>query len=495
MNSSLVALVVISAIVAAGSFLGFYARSHRKMDLEQWIVGSRGFGMLLVWMLMAGEIYTTFTLLGASGWAYSKGGPALFILGYQPLMYVVSFYILPHAWEAGKKYRLQTQADFFQVRYNNKYLAAFVALVGVVFIIIYLQIQLTGLGIIVEVASFGGIHRTPAMVISFAIVAGFVLTSGIRGVASVSVLKDVLLLLAAVFVGVALPYIYFGGIGPMFAALARANPGHLVMPGATTNLGHAWYVSSVLLSALGFYMWPHYFGASFTARSGDILRRNAVLMPLYSITMPLMFFVGLAATRVLPGLTNGDLSLLTIVRKTFPAWFLGIVGGAGALTAMVPAGIMILTAATLFAKNLCRPILAPGMSDEQVAKLAKITVLAITVAALCSAIYSTTTLVSLLLVGYAGVAQFFPGVVLGLYSKRATMPGVFAGMLTGVLIAVLLMLSKHDPIMGLNAGFIALCFNFAVTGVVSLLTSTDEIGFAADFASSPASKRNPSVPD
>jgi SSS family solute:Na+ symporter len=486
MNSSLVALTVISVIVAAGSFVGFYAGSHRKMDLEQWIVGGRGFGMLLVWMLMAGEIYTTFTFLGASGWAYSKGGPVLFILGYGPLMYVVSFYILPQVWEVGRKYRLQTQADFFQARYNSKYLTAFVALVGVIFIIIYLQIQITGLGMIVEVASFGMIHRTLAMVISFAIVAAFVLTSGIRGVAWVSVLKDVLLLFAAVFVGVAVPYIYFGGIGPMFAALARAKPGHLVMPGASTNLGHAWYISSVLLSALGFYMWPHYFGASYTAKNGDILRRNAVIMPFYSITMPLMFFVGLAATLVLPGLTNGDLVMLTIVRKTFPAWFLGIVGGAGALTAMVPAAILILTAATLFAKNLCRPILAPSMTDQQVGKLAKITVLVITVAALCSAIYSSTTLVSLLLVGYAGVAQFFPGVVLGLYSKRVTTTGVFAGIITGIAIAVLLMFSKHDPIMGLNAGFVALCFNLAVTGVVSLRTSTGESGFAPDFASSPA---------
>lgn len=285
--------------------------------------------MLLVWLLMAGEVYTTFTFLGASGWAYSKGGPVLYILGYQPLMYVVSFFILPQVWEVGRKYRMQTQADFFQVRYNNKYLAAFVALVGVVFIIPYLQLQLMGLGMIVEVASYGAIHRTPAMVISFLIVAAFVFTSGIRGVAWVSVLKDLLLLFSAVFVGVALPYIYFGGIGPMFAALVRAKPAHLVMPGATTNLGHSWYISTVLLVSVGFYMWPQFFGASFSAKSSDTLRRNAVVMPFYSITMPLMFFVGLAATLILPGLPNGDLSMLTMVRKTFPAWFLGLIGGQG----------------------------------------------------------------------------------------------------------------------------------------------------------------------
>lgn len=477
MSSSIIALACISAIVATGSFLGFYAGARRKMDMEQWVVGGRGLGMLLVWLLMAGELYTTFTFLGASGWAYSKGGPVLYILGYQPLMYVVSFYILPQLWEVARKYRLQTQADFFQVRYNSKYLAAFVALVGVIFIIPYLQLQLTGLGMIVEVASFGAIHRIPAMVISFAIVAGFVLTSGIRGVAWVSVLKDFLLLFAAVFVGLAVPHIYFGGVGPMFTALVHAKPGHLVMPGATLNLGHSWYVTTVLMVALGFYMWPHYMGASFSAKSGDVLRRNAVIMPFYSITMPLMFFVGLAALLVLPGLSNGDLAMLTIVRKTFSPWFLGVIGGAGALTAMVPSAVLILTAATLFAKNLWRPIFAPGMTEQQVARLAKVTVLVITAAALCFAIYSSMSLVSLLLVGYAGVTQFFPGVVLGLYSKRATMPGIFAGLVAGVLVVVVLMLSNHDPVLGLNAGFAGLLVNFGVVAAVSALTPAEARGF------------------
>src|SRR5450432_4945895 len=127
MSDSLVALVVITVIVAIGAFVGFFASTRHKMDLEQWTVAGRGFGAVFVWLLMAGEVYTTFTFLGASGWAYSRGAPVLYILAYQPLMNVVAFFILPQVWEVGRKYRLQTQADFFQVRYNNKYLAAFVA--------------------------------------------------------------------------------------------------------------------------------------------------------------------------------------------------------------------------------------------------------------------------------------------------------------------------------------------------------------------------------
>jgi len=470
MSPAAVSLAMIFAIVAIGVAIGFLAGVHRKMDLEQWTVGGRGFGVVLIFLLMAGEVYTTFAFLGASGWAYSRGGPTLYVLAYLTLAYVVSFFILPHIWELGRRHGMQTESDFFSVRYRNKYLAGFVCLVGIVSYIPYLQLQLTGVGIIVSIASFDGIGRTPAMAIAVVLLVAFVFASGVRAVAWVSVVKDALMVLAAISIGIGIPLIHFGGIGPMFATLAHSRPSHLTMPGATANLGHRWYVSTVLLTSLGFYMWPHSFAASFTAKSADTLRRNAVVMPLYTLTLAFIFFAGFAAVLIVPGLPNGDLALLTVVRMSFPPWFLGVIGGAGALTAMVPASIFILSAATLFAKNLYRPVFAPTMTDNQVAKLARATVVVLGVISLCLAVFGSTTLVSLLLTGYAGVTQFFPGVVLGLYWKRVTMPAVFAGMIAGIMAAVFLMLSHRDPAFGLSAGFLALCLNFLITVFVSLAT-------------------------
>jgi solute:Na+ symporter, SSS family len=462
MSAAAVSLSVILGIVAVGAGVGFLAGVHRKMDLEQWTVGGRGFGAVLMFLLMAGETYTTFAFLGASGWAYSRGGPTLYVLTYLTLAYVVSFFILPPIWEMGRKYGMQTQSDFFIARYGSKYLAGFVCIVGIVCFVPYLQLQLTGVGIIVSVASFDAVGRIPAMSIAVALLVAFVFASGVRAVAWVSVVKDVLMVVAAIAIGIGIPLIHFGGIGPMFAVLAHLRPAHLTMPGATTNLGHAWYISTVLLTALGFYMWPHGFAAAFTAKSADTLRRNAVVMPLYSLTLAFIFFAGFAAVLVAPGLSNGDLALLTVVRSSFPPWFLGVIGGAGALTAMVPAAIFILTAATLFAKNLYRPVFAPNMTDDQVAILARATVIVLGLISLILAIYSSTTLVSLLLTGYAGVTQFFPGVVLGLYWKRVTMRAVFAGMIAGVAAALFLMLSHRDPVLGMSAGFVALCLNFLI---------------------------------
>ncbi len=469
MTPSAVALATIVVIVAAGVTIGFVAGASRRMDLEQWTVGGRGFGTVLVYLLVAGEVYTTFSFLGASGWAYSRGGPTLYILAYLTLAYVVSFYILPPLWEIGRQHGMQTLSDFFAARYGSTYLAAFVCLISVTFLIPYIQLQLTGLGIIVSVASFDAIGRTPAMVVCVALLTAFVIASGIRAVAWVSVLKDVLMVVAAVAIGIGVPYVNFGGVGAMFDALSQAHPAHLTMPGATSNLGHTWYISTVLMTTLGFYMWPHAFAATFTAKSADTLRRNAVVMPLYTLTLTFVLFAGFTAVLVVPGLANGDLSLLTVVRRSFPAWALGIIGGAGALTAMVPASIFTLTAATLCAKNIYRPLFAPSMTDDQVARLARAMVVVLSGICLYLAIYSSTTLVALLLLGYSGVCQFFPGVVMGLFWPRVSTTGVFAGLITGVACLALLTIVHQDPFHGFSAGFIGLCLNFLVVTIFTLV--------------------------
>jgi SSS family solute:Na+ symporter len=481
MNPGVTALSIIFGIVALGSCIGFLAAKKRQLNLEEWAVAGRGLGLVFVWILLAGETFTTYSLLGISGWIYSKGGPTLYVLVYLTIGQILVFFIGPSLWELGRRFGLQTKVNFFARRYGDRLLAATVSVAGVVFLIVYLQLQLTGLGIIVGVASFERVGRTPAMVASTLVVACFVLTSGVRGVVWVSVLKDFLLVAVSVIVGIGLPYIYFGGIGPMFTALIRAKPDFLTMPGGTTNLTHSWFISTVIVNSI-FFAWPHFFGSIFTAKSGDTVRRNSMIMPFYIVPLILIVFAGCAALLITPGLANGDLALLTAIRKTFSPWVLGVIGGAGALTAMVPAAIQILTASTLLAKNVYRPYFAPDISDEGIARVARVAVGMITVVALVLALNSSTTLVGLLILAYSGVAQFAPGIVLGLFSKRVTSKGVLCGLVTGLGLAGYLTFTHRDPFMGLNAGFVGLVGNTLVLAAVSSVTSRTPNGFDAPAA-------------
>ena len=65
-----------------------------------------------------------------------------------------------------------------------------------------------------------------------------------------------------------------------------------------------------------------------------------------------------------------DLALLRISIQTFDPWFIGIIGGAGLLTALVPGSMLLMSASTLLAKNIYKPF-APQASEARIARLAK----------------------------------------------------------------------------------------------------------------------------
>ena len=464
------ALVIIFGTILFSAGLGIYAGRKVKLNLENWTVAGRRFGIIIIWLLMAGEIYTTFTFLGASGWAYSKGAPTFYILIYGALAYTLSFFILPALWKVGKRHGLHTQPDFFIKRYDSRPLGVLVALIGVFSIIPYLQLQLAGLGFIVEVASNQTISSNVAIIISFILTCAFVYTSGLRGAAWVAIVKDIMMVLAVGIVGIGVPYIYFGGFGKMFRALIAQRPDHLILPGATPHMDVLWVMSTCLLTGLGFYMWPHVFGSAFSARSDKIIKRNAIIMPFYQIPVLLVFMVGFTALLVIPGLKNGDMAFLALVNKTYPSWFMGFVGAAGAVTAMVPSAILVLFASTLIAKNIYQAGINPKASEEKVMSLSRLMVLAITTLALVFAIFFPNELVPLLILGYDGVCQFFPGVVLGLFWRRVTKAAVFSGIISGIGVVAVLILAGKDPFLGLNAGFVGLFVNSVITLAVSFMT-------------------------
>src|ERR1700750_1220256 len=95
MNVAL-AIIVLCGALAIG--LALRSRRGHDMDLEGWSVGARGLGTVFVFLLMAGEIYSTFTFLGGAGLVYGSGGAAYYILGYGTLAYILSYWLLTGVW-------------------------------------------------------------------------------------------------------------------------------------------------------------------------------------------------------------------------------------------------------------------------------------------------------------------------------------------------------------------------------------------------------------
>ena len=445
------------------------------MTLEQWSVGGRGFGTVFVFLLLAGEIYTTFTFLGGSGWAYGRGAPAFYIITYGTIAYIMSYWLLPAIWRRASKWKVLSQPEFFATAYDSRLLGKLVALVSIAALIPYLVLQLKGLGIIMSEVSDGLVTSTAAIWIGTAATVVYVVLAGIKGSALNAALKDILVLVAVVGLGIALPYAYFGGIGAMFDRVIAANPKFLVLP--ETGQSQSWFISTVALTAMGFYMWPHTFGSIFSARDARVFRRNAALMPLYQLILLFVFFVGFAALLVVPGLAGSDtdLSLLRIVRATYGPWIVGFVGAAGLLTALVPGSMILMSAATMLAR-LIKPANTQSASDSLT--LARALVPVVAGVALVFTFQGGSTLVTMLLMGYSMVTQLFPALIAVLWKGRAASANAaIAGIVAGELTVAALTLSKSTlatmlpslphAITDLNIGVVAMTLNVAAMLVVA----------------------------
>ncbi|MEP7454112.1 sodium:solute symporter family protein [Phyllobacterium sp. SB3] len=472
---SLIAIVVLAALIA-----GFFEKDKRALTVDQWALGGRKFGAVLVFVLMAGEIYTSFTFLGASGFAYGRGGVVFYILSYTCLGFMMSYWLLPPVWRFATEMRLVTQPDFFEKKYNSPMLGTAVAIVGLIALIPYLILQLKGLGIITETLSQGRIKTPVAVAIGAVAMALYVIISGMKGSAWAAVVKDGTTWIVCGFLGIYLPYHYYGGIGKMFQEIEIARPGFAALPGS----GHTivWYCSTIFLSALGLYMWPHTFCAAYTSKSAIAFRKNAILMPIYSLVMMFAMLVGFAAVLRVPGLEGQqiDLSLLKLSMATFDPWNVGIIGAAGVLAALVPGATILITGATVISNNICWKFY-PSLSTYQLTNCARVSVILITSIAVYFTLAVGESIVAILIMGYSIVTQLFPSLFGSLlrrnpFTKEGALAGIVVGLGTvGIVSATGLNIATFFPdapmfIKEVNTGFIALTLNVMVGLLVSIAT-------------------------
>lgn len=458
MSAAVIALVITGGILLGTVIFALYSVRNIKMVPHEYIVGGRSFGALFLWILLAGEVYTSFTFLGAAGWAYGRGAPAFYILAYGTIGYIIGYFYLPEVWRIGKERGLLTAPDFFQARYNSKTLTTCVAVLQFLLIIPYVTLQLTGVQIVLSIAGYGHYNATIAVAVAFALIVLFTFTAGLHGAAWASIVKDVLVLGAVIFAGIALPLHFFGSFGTLFSGVLAASPHWLTLTPGASKMGMNWYISTVLLTSIGFYMGPHSIAAVYSARDGNTIRRNAIFLPLYQLVLLLVFLAGFTALVVTPGLKGPavDQSFLLVVQRFYPAWVMGIIGGAGCLCALLPASAQLLGASSVFAHNVLGE-----------ARWTRIFVVVIAIGAFIMWLFWNQTLVDLLLLYYNGVTQLMPAFIFGIYWKRATAWAVGSGIVVGEVIAFYLWHHSID-LWGMNPGLLALVANVIVCVCVAL---------------------------
>ena len=269
--------------------------------------------------------------------------------------------------------------------------------------------------------------------------------------------------LPSLFAGIVLPIQFFGSPKGVIDQVLKVQPNWMTLVGGTNNFGTVWFVSTVLLTGFGGFMWPHSIAAVYSAKSEEAVRRNAILLPFYQIMLLLVYLAGFTALLIKPGLKGSDVdqSFMLVVQEHYAPWVLGLIGAAGCLAALVTAAAQILAAARLLSRNLSG-IGAPAEKREQRTAVTRFWIVLLAVFAFGLWIFARTTLVGLLLIAYSGITQIFPGLILSLRKRPPHRWSVAIGILTGLALLIVFAATGTSIVVRMNFGLVALIANTVV---------------------------------
>jgi SSS family solute:Na+ symporter len=447
MTANPVAIGVFLVLFVLVSCLGFVATRWRKADLHsvhEWGLGGRSFGTLITWFLLGGDLYTAYTFIAVPAAMFAGGAAGFFAVPYTILIYPILFLCFPRLWSVARAHGYVTAADYVKGRFGSQTLALAIALTGIAAIVPYVALQLVGMQVVFAglgiPSTFAGIPNLP-VIIAFGVLAAYTYSSGLRGTALTAVVKDLLIYITVLSAVIVIPSA-LGGYGKVFESVPPSQL--LLARGSETSLGATFsYASLALGSALALFLYPHSLTGILSSSSSRAIRKNAILLPAYSLALALLALLGYMAVaagiKAMPDYAAGftafgnNFAIPALFLQMFPSWFVGLAFAAIAIGALVPASIMAIASGNLFTRNIYKPFINPDCSDAQEGRAAKLASATVKLGALLFVLFfPTSAAIQLQLLGGVWIIQTLPAVLISLYTRWFHPTGLLAGWLAGM---------------------------------------------------------------
>jgi SSS family solute:Na+ symporter len=374
--------LVVFAYLAVVLYIGIFAfrRAGGKNDAEDYFLAGRSLGPTVFLLSLFGTNMTAFSILGASGHAFSNG-----IVTYG-LMASSSALIIPvcllvigtRLWALGKRHGFMTPVQLFRDRWECGHIGTAIFVVQAVLLVPYIIIAVMGGGTVLSAITNGYIPYWLGGAIVSSVVMSYVFLGGMRGTALVNALQTTLFLLF----GTIAVFVVGSGMGGFRAAMEAMLASPATAPLLTRERISPWYFFSYTFIPLSTIAFPHVGIFCMTARSVTHFRKTVVLYPLCMLLIWLpSVFLGVVANqaRAVPAIASklearaqlaapnasltqedrarlrgqaaGDDVILRLVDGYAPLWLAALLGAA-VMAAVMASDSQILALSTMFTEDV-----------------------------------------------------------------------------------------------------------------------------------------------
>ena len=446
------AAVLVLSLAYLGLLFAIASWGDRRADRGRSVIGSAW-----VYTLSLAVYCTAWTFYGSVGLA-AQSGLAFLPVFLGPTVGALAFaFLLRRMLRITKAYGITSIADFIAARFGKSgLLAGLVTIVAAVGAVPYISIQLKAVSASIVVAMGGGgeagvegLGLDIALIVTL-VMAAFAILFGTRhidatehhqGMVVAVAFESVVKLLTFLGAAAVILFAVLGGPAEIAARIDAGGLGRmLTVQGA--GYGYADWFLLTLLSGAAFFVLPRQFQVAVIENVDEgHIRRATWALPLYLLVINLFVLpIGLGGALVLG--RSDDMLMITLAAQTGRDWPILVVylGGLSAATAMIIVETVALS--TMISNDLMMPVLLRWRALELnerpdltslvlLVRRAGILLLLLLGYLFFRAVGSGYGIVSIGLIAFCCVAQFFPLIIAAIYLRRANLAGALTGLLGG----------------------------------------------------------------
>ena len=485
-NAQLYTIIALCVYALIMVFIGCISYGKSK-TLDRFLIGGRNIGAWATAFAYGTTYFSAVVFVGYAGQhGWNIGIGAIWIgIGNAVLGCLLSWLLFANRTRRmTKRLDAKTMPDYFAKRYSSKGMKLFAAVVIFVFLVPYSAAVYKGLGALFS-AVFPGVDTWVWMLIIASLTAVYLVAGGYVATAYTDLVQGVIMIAGVIcLVGAVLGHENVGGISGLIENLSNFNslsgdPNPTTGAQLTSIFGGSSFkflCFNIMLTSFGTWGLPQMIGKFYAIKDTAAIRRGTIISTIFCVVIGCgAYLIGSTSRLVLGGvLPEGgiDSVIPTLLMEVLGNGTFGIILLAVIMILLLSASMSTLQAVVLTSASAVAVDLIPSLrkketdSDTQML-LTRLLCLAFVA---CSFIFATQNIpiiVSLMSFSWGVVSGCFIGpYIWGLFSKKITKAGAYAGMLGG-----LLTVGISTLVITLDSGFAAAAAKSPEMGVSAMAVS------------------------